>query len=378
MKGLFLVFHGFSPHSGITKKIFAQRDALRRAGADVRLCHTRITHDGMQQRMIDDEVIEEFGRGAWAKVAKRLRFGAVTEYIRREGIDFLYVRHDHNANPVLCRWYDRLRQLGVRILVEIPTWPYDAEFARSPRSRKLKLQVDRLFRRGMARRIDRFVTFSDAATIFSRPTLRISNGIDFRSIPLHRNRHDNIHEVRLLGVANLHFWHGYDRVIEGLAHYYAATPERRVLFDIAGEGPAAAEYAEAVRRHGLEQVVRLCGPLSGQALDEAFDRADMGIASLGRHRNGIERIKTLKNREYAARGIPFVYSETDGDFDAMPYVMKAPADDTPLDIDALLRFLDGVALTPAQIRDTVAQTLSWDTQMARVVAYLAQPQTPER
>ena len=38
MKGLFLVFHGFSPHSGITKKIFAQRDALRHAGADVRLC----------------------------------------------------------------------------------------------------------------------------------------------------------------------------------------------------------------------------------------------------------------------------------------------------------------------------------------------------
>lgn len=50
----------------------------------------------------------------------------------------------------------------------------------------------------------------------------------------------------------------------------------------------------------------------------------MGIASLGRHRNGITRIKTLKNREYAARGIPFVYSENDSDFDGMPYVMKAP------------------------------------------------------
>lgn len=378
MKGLFLVFHGFSPHSGITKKIYAQCDALRRAGADVRLCHTRITPDGRQQRMIDDQVVEDFGRGAWAKAAKRLRYGAVTEYIRREGIDFLYVRHDHNANPVLCRWYDRLRQLGVRILVEIPTWPYDAEFARSPRSRKLKLQVDRLFRRGMARRIDRFVTFSDARTIFGRPTLPISNGIDFGSIPLHRGGHDTAREVRLLGVANLHFWHGYDRVIEGLARYYAAAPVRRVFFDIAGDGPAAAEYAEAIRRHGLEAVVRLCGPLSGRTLDEAFDRADMGIASLGRHRNGIERIKTLKNREYAARGIPFVYSETDADFDAMPYVMKAPADDTPLDVDALLHFLDGVVLTPAQIRATVEGTLSWDIQMARVVDCLTRTQTPER
>lgn len=378
MKGLFLVFHGFSPHSGITKKIYAQRDALRHAGADVRLCYTRITPDGRQQRMIDDRVIDDFGCGTWAKAAKRLRYSAVTDYIRREGIDFLYVRHDHNANPAVIRWYDRLRRLGVRILMEIPTWPYDAEFARSPLSRKLKLRIDRLFRTGMARRIDGIVTFSDAETIFGRPTLRISNGIDFGSVPLKRGGHDVSCEVRLLGVANLHFWHGYDRVIEGLARYYASAPRRRVLFDIAGEGPAAAEYAAAIRRHGLTEVVRLCGPLWGEGLDEAFDRADMGIASLGRHRNGIERIKTLKNREYAARGIPFVYSETDDDFDAMPYVLKAPADDTPLDILALLRFLDNVELTPGAIRATVEQTLSWDAQMARVVRYLTELQIRKR
>ncbi len=378
MKGLFLVFHGFSPHSGITKKIHAQRDALLHAGADVRLCYTRITPDGRQQRMIDDRVIDDFGCGTWAKAAKRMRYSAVTDYIRREGIDFLYVRHDHNANPALIRWYDRLRRLGVRILMEIPTWPYDAEFARSPLSRRLKLRIDRLFRTGMARRIDGIVTFSDAETIFGRPTLRISNGIDFGSVPLKRGWHDDSCEVRLLGVANLHFWHGYDRVIEGLARYYASAPRRRVLFDIAGEGPAAAEYAAAIRRHGLTEVVRLCGPLWGEGLDEAFDRADMGIASLGRHRNGIERIKTLKNREYAARGIPFVYSETDDDFDAMPYVLKVPADDTPLDILALLRFLDNVELTPGAIRATVEQTLSWDAQMARVVCYLTELQIRKR
>lgn len=29
MKGLFVVFHGFSAHSGISKKIFSQCDALK-------------------------------------------------------------------------------------------------------------------------------------------------------------------------------------------------------------------------------------------------------------------------------------------------------------------------------------------------------------
>ena len=107
-------------------------------------------------------------------------------------------------------------------------------------------------------------------------------------------------------------------------------------------------------------------------------RDSVGIASLGRHRNGIDRIKTLKNREYAARGIPFVYSETDDDFDTMPYVMKAPADDSPLDIAALLRFADGVTLPAEGIRATVEQILSWDAQMARVVSHIQSVQTPER
>ncbi len=36
----------------------------------------------------------------------------------------------------------------------------------------------------------------------------------------------------------------------------------------------------------------------------------------------IFKIKTLKNREYAARGIPFIYSEIDDDFENMPYIIK--------------------------------------------------------
>lgn len=99
-------------------------------------------------------------------------------------MEFLYIRHDHNASPVLILWLRKVKKLGVRIALEIPTYPYDAEFAQSPAVRKLKLRIDRMFRCRMARYIDRIVTFSDDTEIFGRPTIRISNGIDFRSIPL--------------------------------------------------------------------------------------------------------------------------------------------------------------------------------------------------
>ena len=300
-----------------------------------------------------------------AKLDKRVSLSDITRYIRHEGVEFLYIRHDHTASPVLIHWLRKVKKLGVRIALEIPTYPYAADFAQSPAVRTLKLQNNLIFRCRMASYIDRLFTFSYDTVIFGRPTIRISNGIDFRSIPLKTQVHGDHHNLRLLAVANIHFWHGLDRVIEGLRDYYAAPHQCIVRLRIAGDGIESLidGYRRTIEEYGLSEYAEVIGPRSGAALDAEFEWCDMGIASLGRHRNGITGIKTLKNREYTARGIPFVYSERDSDFDGMDYVMKAPADDTPLAIAALVRFYDGLHLTPAQIRGTVEGRRSWDNQM---------------
>lgn len=369
MKGLFLVQHGFSAHSGISKKIAAQCEALTRCGVETALCYLDIAPDGTQRRMVNDAVLRDFGRGIRAKVLKRISFEDITDYIRREGISLLYVRHDLNANPLLTAWLRRIRRMGVRIALEIPTYPYDAEFAEAGSKERWQLRFDRMFRRGMVWQVERIVTFSDDERIFGQRTVRISNGIDFDAVPLKAAVRDLKDEVRMLAVANIHPWHGFDRVIEGLARYYAGPHERKVLLRIVGDGMPETldDYRRRIERSGLEACVRLCGPLAGEALDEAFAWCDASVASLARHRNGIESLKSLKNREYAARGIPFVYSERDSDFDAMPYVMKAPADESPLDIAAFLHFLDTVNRTPERIRATIRPALSWERQMRRVL-----------
>lgn len=369
MKGLFIVFHGFSPHSGISKKIFAQCEALRRCGVDIALCHTEIDADGTQRRLAGDAVIRTFGSGLRAKALKRVSYTDITGYIRCERVEFLYIRHDLNANPLLVGWLRNVRRLGVRIALEIPTYPYDAEFREAGRKEKLQLQIDRMFRRALAREVDRIVTFSDDEEIFGQKTVRISNGIDFDAVPLKTEVHDITREVRLLALANIHPWHGFDRVIEGLKNYYAAPHDREVKLRIVGDGmpDLIGGYARSIEAYGLGAYVEITGPRSGAALDAQFAWCDMGVASLARHRNGIESLKSLKNREYAARGIPFVYSERDSDFDPMPYVLKAPADDTPLDIAALLGWLDTADRTPEHIRTTIEGRLSWERQMQKVM-----------
>ena len=349
MKGLFIVFHGFAAHNGISKKIFYQCDALRRCGAELRLCSLEVGADGSHRRILDGETLENFGHGLRAKLKKRFSYRSVTDYIRREGVRFLYVRFDHNANPALIRWFAHLKKLGVRIVMEIPTFPYDPEYARASRKTKLVLSVDKCFRNALARQVDRIVTFSQYDTIFGRPTIRISNGIDFAHIPLKTNVNDTSNTVHLLGVADIHFWHGFDRLVRGLADYYRNNPEYKVYFHIVG--PLSGERERAgilpvVRDNHLEPYVLLHGPLHGDELDAMFEKADFAIGSLGRHRSGITYIKTLKNREYAARGFAFTYSETDDDFDHMPYVWKVAPDESPVDIQGLIDFRKTLKMTP--------------------------------
>ncbi len=368
MKGLFVVFHGFSAHSGISKKIFAQCEALRHNGNDVALCYNRIEADGTQHRMVGECSIRTFGKGLYAKIAKRVSFDEITTYIRHEQIEFVYIRHDLNANPILIHWLRTIRKMNVRIALEIPTYPYDQEFKTSPWSSKLRLRLDQLCRHAMAQQVDRIVTFSDAEEIFGRPTIRISNGIDFRTIPLKAEPRDTSRDVHLLAVANIHRWHGFDRVIAGLHHYYANPRDRFVHLRIVGDGveQLKTDYKRSTLAWGLENYITVCDAHAGAELDADFEWCDLGVASLARHRSGITTIKTLKNREYAARGVPFFYSEIDSDFDSMPYICKAPPDESPIDIEALLRWFDGIDRNPTAIRQSIEGNLSWEKQMQLV------------
>ena len=173
----------------------------------------------------------------------------------------------------------------------------------------------------------------------------------------------------MIGVAEVHYWHGFDRLVRGLAAYYDRGRSYKVYFHIVGELTGERERKEIlplIREHGLEPYVILHGARHGLELDELFEHADFGIGSLGRHRSGITHIKTLKNREYAARGLAFAYSETDEDFDDKAYVMKIPADETAVDIDGIVAFCRSLPMTGREIRDSIGN-LSWKCQMQKVL-----------
>lgn len=374
MKILFLVYHGFSEVSGISKKIHYQVKGLRENGYEVHLCYYDFDAQGHRCRYVDDQVIQDYGTGFVAGLRQRIDYDCIYDYCKLNGIQFVYARCFQNANPFLILFFKRLRQLGIKSVTEIPTYPYDQEFDTFSRQERLGLKIDQLFRHGLARQMSAIVTFSDADEIFGQRTIRISNGVDFDSIPLHHYQpiDDAIH---LIAVAEVHLWHGYDRLIEGLGEYYKnTTSPRNIIFHIVGGIDPFDLYGQGdypgiqtlIDQYGIKDNVVFHGQLFGDELNNVFNQSCFAIGSLARHRCGITNIKTLKNREYATRGIPFIYSEIDSDFEDKPYIIKALPDESPIDVQQMVDFIESHTFDPAEIRKTV-ESLSWKIQMRRVV-----------
>lgn len=375
MNILFLTYHGFEPGSGITKKIFAQAKGMRQNGHTVHMCSYAIASDGSRCRYVDDVVIANYGKGPMAAVRQRLSMGCIYRYCIENKIEMVYARHFMNASPILVSLYRKLRRAGVKSVMEIPTYPYDAEFRGFSMSQQVKLYIDKMFRHSLARQMDAVVTFSDEERIFGQRTIRISNGVDLDAIPLHHPT-PTPGELHLIGVAEVHVWHGYDRLLHGLGEYYrhGNGNQLKVFFHIVGavwpNEMEGTNYIPGLRsiieEYGLQDKVVFHGQLFGKELDSVFEKCDFAIGSLARHRSGITIIKTLKNREYASRGFPFIYSEQDSDFDDKPYIMKAPADESPIDIQAIIDFMQQFTMKPEEIRQTV-EHLSWKLQLQKVI-----------
>jgi glycosyltransferase involved in cell wall biosynthesis len=375
MKILFLVYHGFSEVSGISKKIHYQVKGLRENGYEVHLCYYDFDANGHRCRYVDDKVIKDYGTGTLAGLRQRIDFDCIYDYCKDNGIQFVYARCFQNASPFLIRFFKKLKKLGIKAVTEIPTYPYDQEFVGFPFMTRMNLKVDQLFRRSLYRQMNAVVTFSDADTIFEQRTIRISNGVDMDSIPLHTFQPSEDRSIHLIGVAEVHYWHGFDRLIAGLGEYYKNTPNPHdIYFHIVGgvwksemyDSIHAPGFSELMDKYGIRDRIVFHGQLFGEELDKIFNQSCFAIGSLARHRSGITYIKTLKNREYATRGIPFIYSEIDSDFEDKPYIVKAKPDESPIDIQEILDFLENHHFESSEIRKTV-ENLSWKIQMKRVV-----------
>lgn len=316
--------------SGVMKKVFSQIKVLR---TEFEIDHVLVNTYGKKQTVSE-------------KVKRRLPFFPVDynwKYTSQfSGYDFIYFRKS-DIDYTVYRFLKGIKKNNpsCKIIFEIPTYPYEKENFHGKKDLPM-LWKDRLNHNRFRKCVDRIVTFSDDPTIWNVQTITTKNGVDFSTIPIQQREYDG-DAVNLIEVSSPAYWHGYDRVLEGIGRYYQNGGKRNIIFHIVGDGAEVEEYKKIIEKYNIYKHVIFYGNRFGEELHSIYKRAFVGIDSLGRHRSGNSTNSSLKSREYAAYGLPIV-SAVPIDFadENWEYAYKVPADDTPLDMEKLIMFMDFV------------------------------------
>jgi len=204
-----------------------------------------------------------------------------------------------------------------------------------------------------------------------KPHITIGNGFNVGSVSVRKPVPYQGQDLTLLCVANVSHWHGLDRLIRGLGTYRGPA---RVTLHIAGDGTEIPRLQKLVSELGLRENVVFHGFSQGKALEDLFNTCHIAIGSLGLHRIGLTEASILKAREYCASGIPYIIAGTDPDFsDDFPYILKIPADETPVDLEKVVEFAHRVYQDtdhPRKMRTYAEKYLDWSVKMKTLKAFL--------
>lgn len=368
---------------GVFKKILAQRKVLFENQFNVYLsCYkdvnTYVVLSPTDKVIIEVDVTGLKGNARTKKIIKKL-----TDFLEKNKIDVLYSRYE-TYSLQLSSFYKLLHEKNIQVLLEVPTYPITQRWTTiktSLKNRKIKIGLQQLYNatinslgiRKFYKGVDYIITNNGYDQIWKVSTIKISNGVDVSSIPVHHRNTESINEIHLLGVANLARWHGYDRIIEGMNDYYKSEHEKKVFFHIAGAGLELKNLQTLVSKYELKDYVYFYGTVVGDELDKLFEKADLGVSILGAHRSHMKTCDSLKSKEYCARRLPFITGQIERMYWNQPFAFCIEDNDTAVKISDIIDFYESyknIANIDEYMYNFATERCDWGNTFSNVVEYL--------
>lgn len=296
------------------------------------------------------------------KIEEVFYFSKLKDFSLYENIDIIYMR-TVGIYPWSKSYFKFLKKINKKIILEIPTYPYDKEKSKF----NILNMLDKHQRIKLYKYVDRIVTYSEDKEIWGIPCINISNGIDLSEILLINRKEKKNNKIIFTSVSNCSFWHGIDRFLESLDKYNQQENKKDIIFNIVGEGTESNNIKEIVSKSEyLSKIVKFQGFKTGIELDKIYNETDIGVGSLGRHRSGLHTMRALKNREYCAKGIPMIFSEDDPDLREVSFVYSVTPDEKLIDVEHVIKWYENLQIQSKDIRK-YAEGFSWDIQMKKVL-----------
>jgi hypothetical protein len=376
MNLLYITATNLSINSGTTKKIFGQIDAMEDSGINI-----RYIYPSNGDIIFNDTTIASYSipKILYYFRIRRQLYNNALQQIEKFNINSLYIRYsifDWNFLNLI----KNAKKWGCKIFLEIPTYPYDLEYKNKNGIKKIVLLIDRYYRKKIHPFVDAIFTPTEGADfkpsdfgesrIFNIPAYKFNNGINPSDITP-RKKHKVIKKVlRLIAVANHAFWDGYDRVIEGIYEYYKSLNDYDLIFNIVGKGPYIDTLMQLANDFGLNDHIVFHGFKTGNALDEIYNTADLGVDAIAVHRKGLTKVPSLKAREYCLKSLPFIaVNNIDEDFNDYKYCIFVPPDDSPLDFEYIIDRFNEISKYNyiKEMRDYGERYLNWNHQFKEII-----------
>lgn len=294
----------------------------------------------------------------------------IARIVRLHEIDTIYIRKPIVIDFPLAMLLWSLYREGRHVIFEIPTYPYLPEL----RGHAVLRMLDWSGRWAISRFVTRAVTVTHHDYALGAPAVSISNGVDLKRVPLASSPvNDGI--KTFVCVAGFAPWHRIERLLNAVSRYYSEGGTTELIIKMIGGGPSKASLeAQVLSDPALTDRVIFFGALHGAELDAQFDNADLGIGNLEEAATRrLREVAPLKHREYAARGIPFIYGLTDSDFSEAQYALQVP--DGGINLIGVLAWLDSLTINREEIR-TDARRLGWAEQLGMVLRTLREDSKP--
>lgn len=350
--------------SGEAKKATMQIDALRAHGLQTDIIYHDRTGRG-NKLLARLPFWHLYSKKFIKSTLNQINDDTIGVYIRKDILDASFIQ-------LLSKI--REQKPEVKIVLEIPTFPYDLEW-KNVKDFPMLIK-DRIYRKYLCGYIDRIVVYGKEKEVYGIPCINSSNGIDMAKIPVRIPKVHTDKRIQLLGVAGLAKWHGYDRLLRGLSDYYGRQDNNyEVIFHIVGEGAEKSRLKKLAKKLNIEKYVVFHGSKKGKELDVLFDDCDIGIGSLGMHRIKMYDGYTLKLREYTARGIPYIYAYNDSLIENadVKYYIKFENDDSNIDVCSIVDFYQRIFKNMGEIAEYMSNIAGryfpWTVHMEPIAKY---------
>lgn len=338
MKKIFMCvnYPSFNPAIGISKKIRSQIDTFQTIGYDV--TYSAYLEDGVAifengEIVLKEEYLSFFPKNINNKIKFFYLMSICFRYLKGKKFDLGFIRWSAIDSSFL-RVIKRMKENCGTVIMDchgyFPNYDPPSVVGKYIKKKTIRHSAE------LNGLVDLILTETKQTTIFGIQAMPMDTGIDVDKYTPHKYI-GNEQEIHMISVSNEQEYHGYDRIIRGIA----VSNNANVFLHLVGR--MSEKTSKLISELNLENKIFLHGYQTGTALDEIYSKCNIGVGPLAPHRIGGKEGTGIKTKEYFALGLPYFYAGQELLVpDEYPYVYKVPANDSLINVDEIIEFYNRI------------------------------------